>query len=73
MINTLGKNVSSQVIPLRTSAVVGLRLLRDLIYSGRLARPKLIYLDAAHMCRHAHGSQTSRTALGHVSELELEC
>ena len=49
MINTRAQNVSSQIVPMRQSAVVALRYLRDLVVSGRLPRPNLIYLDAAHL------------------------
>ena len=48
-INSLEKNVSSAIVPMRTSAVVGLRYIRDLIVADRLPAPRLIYLDAAHM------------------------
>ena len=34
---------------MRTSALVGLRYLRDKILSGALPQPRVIYLDAAHM------------------------
>lgn len=49
MTNSRAKNVSSNIVPMRTSAVVGLRYLRDLIVAGKLPPPKVIYLDAAHM------------------------
>ena len=49
MLNSIGKNVSSQIIPMRASAIVGLRYIRDQISSGLLPRPRVIYLDAAHM------------------------
>ena len=49
MINTRAMNVSSQVVPMRVPAVIGLRFLRDLIEEGMLPRPRLVYLDAAHM------------------------
>lgn len=48
MLNVAGKNVSDVVIPVRTSAIVGLKYVLSLMSSGRVPPPGVIYLDAAH-------------------------
>jgi hypothetical protein len=48
MTNVVGKGVSNTIVPVRTSATIGLKYLLSLVLAGRLPPPGVIYLDAAH-------------------------
>lgn len=48
MLNVIGANVSSHVVPMRLPAETGLRYLERRVLFGKLPAPRVIFLDTAH-------------------------